>query len=182
MKRAVYSDQTRGHFGLAKKFYTHFTSPIRRYPDLVAHRVLASTLDLTPSPYERDELAALGTHCSWTEQTADEAERFLVEIKKYRFLEQQLRERRPQVYDAVVVNVRNFGMFVELIDLQVQGLVHISAISDRIVRYDAARDILRDGAVAYGVGAKVKVYVVKVDFDQRRLDFALVRDSRRGKA
>ena len=176
MKRAVYASEPRGHYGLAKKLYTHFTSPIRRYPDLIVHRILGRALDSAPSLYGPGELAALGDHCSRTEQTADEAERFLVEIKKYRFLEQQLQDRKPLTYDAVVVNVRNFGMFVEILDLQVQGLVHVSAISQRIVNFDPAREMLRDGANSYAVGTKVKVFVVKVDFDQRRLDFALSRE------
>ncbi|MFN2351588.1 MAG: ribonuclease R family protein [Kiritimatiellia bacterium] len=118
MKRAVYSPQALGHYGLAKKYYTHFTSPIRRYPDLVSHRVLAARLQRRRNPYNAGELETLGANCSRTEQVAEQAEKSLLEIKKYRFLEQQLAARKPVPYDAVVVHVRNFGMFVELVELR----------------------------------------------------------------
>ncbi len=183
LKRAVYSPLPKGHFGLAKRYYAHFTSPIRRYPDLVVHRILATALAGGANPYAAEDLAVLGTHCSWTEQVADEAERFLVEIKKYRFLEQQLADGKLVVYDAVAVNVRNFGMFVELIDLQVQGLVHVSAISSEFVHFDSVREVLRAGNRTYQVGTPVRVRVSRVDFDKRRIDFALAeRADRPGEA
>ena len=185
MKRAVYSAEFSGHFGLAKKHYAHFTSPIRRYPDLVVHRQLASWLERgEPGGGEgrarrgavrldRGSLMPIAEHCSSTEQIAEEAERTLEEIKKYRFLEEQVAQGKPLVYEAAVAAVTNFGMFVELIDLQIQGLVHVSAISDRFVRHDRGRNELRSGKQVFGVGVKVNVKVVKVDFDKRRVDFVL---------
>jgi len=171
MNRAVYSARAGKHFGLAKRIYAHFTSPIRRYPDLVLHRALAAASKR--GTYAKDELEAIASNCSRTEQAADEAERSLIEIKKYRFLARELDRKKPQIHDAVVVNVMNFGMFVELLDLQVEGLVHVSAISDRFVTYDQRKRTLHAGNEVYGLGRKVKVFIVKVDFDKRQIDFNL---------
>ena len=173
MPRASYAPEPLGHFGLAKRFYAHFTSPIRRYPDLVAHRILAAALTRQPNPYTRQELKMLGRHCSDTEQTAEAAEKALLEIKKYRFLEQQLRRKQPQVYDAVVVRARNFGLFIELTRLQVQGLIHVASIARGSSRFDAQREILRVGETNYAFGTRVRVFITRVDFDKRQLDFAL---------
>ncbi|MEI6789173.1 MAG: ribonuclease R [bacterium] len=175
MKRAVYSSKEGGHFGLAKKFYAHFTSPIRRYPDLVVHRILAAILESRANPYPGDELERLALHCSETEQTAQEAERELLEIKKYRFLAQQIEQHDVRVYDAVVVKVMNFGLFVELDGLGVQGLIHVSAISDSFVQFDPGMKALRAGQDVYKLGTRVKVFAVKVDFEKRRIDFSLKR-------
>ncbi len=173
MKRALYSAEKGGHFGLAKAHYSHFTSPIRRYPDLIVHRILQASLEGKGTPYGFEDLKRLAQHTSDTEQNAQEAERELVEIKKYRFMEQQLKTRSAQVYDAVVVRVMNFGLFVELESLDIQGLVHISTLSDSFVHFDPTMHALRAGQKVYKLGAHVKVRVAKVDFDKRRLDFVL---------
>ncbi len=174
MKRAIYSAEDTGHYGLAKQWYAHFTSPIRRYPDLVLHRQLATALTSggRGQPGE-DKLKEIASACTDREQTAEEAERAVIEIKKYRYLQQQLELQSPATYEATVVNVSNFGLFVELMELQVQGLVHISAISDRFVRYSRKTQSLRAGKKRYSLGQKVKVYVIDVDFDKRQVDFAL---------
>jgi ribonuclease R len=178
MKRAVYSSKEGGHFGLAKKYYAHFTSPIRRYPDLVVHRILAAALEGKSNPYPADELERIAVHCSETEKTAQEAERELLEIKKYRFLSQQLEEHKLRVYDAVVVKVMNFGLFIELDELDIQGLLHVSSISDQFVRFDPGAKALRAGNEVFKQGTTVKVTVTRVDYEKRRIDFALLRETK----
>jgi ribonuclease R len=180
MKRAVYSAEASGHFGLAKKHYAHFTSPIRRYPDLVLHRQLAGFLlgekggnGFLPADY----LKRTAAHCTAREQLADDASRALIEIKKFRLLQQQLDDQKPVVYDAVVSKVTNYGMFVDVQGVLVTGLVHISAISSNFVRHNSANDTLSVGNESFRVGTKLKVHVARVDFNQRRADFALVRGS-----
>jgi ribonuclease R len=174
MKRATYSAEDTGHYGLAKKYYAHFTSPIRRYPDLVLHRQLATALATgRRGQPDQDALKETALACTDREQNAEEAERAVVEIKKYRYLQQQLELQSPATYEATVVNVSNFGLFVELMELQVQGLVHVSAISDRFVRYSRKTQSLRAGRKRYSLGQKVRVYVTDVNFDKRQVDFAL---------
>ncbi len=171
LKRAVYDARPLGHFGLAKRYYAHFTSPIRRYPDLVVHRQLEARLARRAPPYGRAELDALGPSCSRTEQVADLAEKSLLEIKTYRFLEQQLAQGRPRDYAAVVVRVRNFGVFVQLVELQVQGLVHVSALARDFLRYDERRQTLRAGRQVFARGTRLTVRPARVDFDKRQIDF-----------
>jgi ribonuclease R len=174
MKRAEYSAEAGGHYGLAKTFYAHFTSPIRRYADLVVHRILAARLTRQKRPYTSRRLASLASSCTACEQTADSAERQLVEIKKYRFLEQQIEDRKPQAYDAVIVGTMRFGVFVELIDLQIEGLL---AMRSRAPGYhDRGRQSLRVGNTTYQVGQTVRVIATSVDIDSRKIDFALADD------
>jgi len=180
LSRAVYSATSHGHFGLAKRFYAHFTSPIRRYPDLVVHRQLGSALNLghhvdttLPEQGVADDLEAVAANCCGTEEQAEGAERALIEIKKYRLLAAQVSSGRRRVYGGVVVKVANFGMFVEALDLQIQGLVHVSEISEKFVRFNRRRGSLHAGKQEYKAGTQIRVRVVKVDLDNRRLDFEL---------
>ncbi len=177
LKRAVYSSKQHGHYGLALTYYSHFTSPIRRYPDLVLHRQLADYLSGGERGGRLDQgyLDRVAARSTDREMIADEAERALTEIKKYRFLQQQLDEGKPEEYDAVVVAVKPFGFFVDVIDLQLQGMVHIANISTRFVNFDALTETLSDGRLSVKVGTTLKVYVAKVDFPARRLDFAYVQ-------
>ena len=172
LKRAEYSADKAGHFGLAKRFYGHFTSPIRRYPDLVMHRQLALALagDRKRQP-GREELRAVAASSSQAELRADQAERDLVEIKKYRFLEDRLRAGVPTECDAVVVKCAPYGAFVDVPSLQIGGLVHVSELSKGFVRFDAARDrlVAPEGEIA--PGATVPVVVAAVDFEGRKIDF-----------
>jgi ribonuclease R len=173
MKRAVYSADATGHFGLAKKYYAHFTSPIRRYTDLITHRELASTLTRAKAPYRKSELQSIAFSCTQTEQTAEQAERDAVEMKKYRFLSDQIQSQSPRTYDAVVVRVVNFGLFIDVPELLVSGLVHVSALSDQFVKFNAQGQTLKAGKRTYKIGNKMKVFPVQADFASRRIDFGL---------
>ncbi len=175
MKRAVYSAEDAGHFGLAKRYYSHFTSPIRRYPDLVLHRQLAQwLLDKNKSrAMSADALKQVAEQTTNLEQRADEASRSLIEIKKFRFLQQQLDDGKPVTYQAVISRVTNYGLFVYVKDLQMTGLVHISAISDHFVKFDRGSETLSAGRDKYRLGDTVEVHVARVEFDQRHADFAL---------
>ncbi|MGQ9661638.1 MAG: ribonuclease R [Kiritimatiellia bacterium] len=176
MNRAVYSAVPEEHFGLAKRLYTHFTSPIRRYPDLVVHRQLASRLTERTGKrsrplYTREDLHALAEACSRTEQNADEAERTVDEVKKYRYLEGLLAKGESRVFDAVVVAVTRFGLFAELVDLQLQGLIHVSTLSRGFARFSRKGNYLRDGNKVYTIGHRLPVRVAKVNVDLRQIDF-----------
>lgn len=181
MKRAVYSSKAIGHFGLAKKFYAHFTSPIRRYPDLVLHRQLASWVAGKGGRLDPAWLEEAATRASECEQNADEAERSLVEIKKYRYLQAVFDGEMKGVenrFDAVVAKVARYGVFVDLPSLAVGGMIHISHLSNAYVRWDEAMGVLSDGRQKWEVGTKMKVRISEIDFAQRRLDFVPVIEAK----
>ena len=173
MKRAVYSAERIGHFGLAKKFYAHFTSPIRRYPDLILHRQLASWISGGGGRLDVAWLKRASLNATEREQVADDAERALDEIKKYRYLEEDLRLRGTE-FDAVVGKCTRYGLFVDLPDLAVGGMVHISKLSSGFVRFDEFSGTLSGGGKTWAVGDRLKVRVEKVDFDRRQIDFVPV--------
>ena len=180
MKRALYSAEQIGHFGLAKKFYAHFTSPIRRYPDLVLHRQLASWISGGGGRLDFGWLKRAAQNASEREQVADDAERALDEIKKYRYLEEDLRAR-GSVFDAVVAKCTRYGLFVDLPALAVGGMVHISKLADGFVRFDEFHETLAGDGRTWTVGDKLKVRVEKVDFDRRQIDFVPVAERPAGK-
>ncbi|MFU8781017.1 MAG: ribonuclease R family protein, partial [Kiritimatiellia bacterium] len=174
MNRALYSSTETGHYGLAKNYYAHFTSPIRRYPDLVAHRLLGKCLSaLGGEGYSKARLAEIARHSSEREEVAALAERDLTEIMKYRYLEHQQKEKERPVYDAVIVSVTHYGVFVELLELQLQGLVHVSALSSEFLRFHRGRSELINRKNRYKLGDSVRVKVEEVDFDARRVTFVL---------
>ena len=178
MKKAVYDAGTMGHFGLAKKYYAHFTSPIRRYPDLTLHRQLADYL-VKPGLAKRPPqlLERWAEHTSEREVMAAEAERGLVEIKKYRLLEEQLNTRQILEYTAIISKCMPFGCFVEIPELAVSGLVHVSLLSRRFVKYNESDHTLSaPGGGKWKVGDRLQVHIAGVDFRARRLDFTPVRD------
>jgi len=169
LKRALYSSKEIGHYGLAKNYYAHFTSPIRRYPDLVLHRQLASFIAGKGGRLDPGWLERTARHCSEREQVADDAERSLVEIKKFRYLEAQAGGDRE--FDAVIARCMHNGCFVELPELAAGGLIHISRLSEDYVRFDAFRECLEAGGNTWKVGDRLKVRVLRVDFDARQVDF-----------
>jgi ribonuclease R len=175
MKLARYHEENLGHFGLATSMYAHFTSPIRRYPDLVVHRALRGLrkgASEEREPRLPEALPEMGVHLSKTEQTAAEAERELVEWKKVRFMAGRLGE----TFRGYVTGVQAFGLFVELEEIYVQGLVHVSSMSDDYYRLNEKAHCLigENTRRCYRLGDHVEVQVARVDLDRRQVDFALV--------
>jgi ribonuclease R len=192
MQKARYDATSLGHFGLAAEHYTHFTSPIRRYPDLVVHRMLReskrgsgvvsgprpatkTTPDLiAPARREEleDELPEIAKHTSEMERRADEAERELLQWKKVRFMADKVGDE----FDGYISGVAPFGLFVELIAHYVEGLVHISSMADDYYRYHEQQHVLRGETTKkiYRLGDKVDVQVVRVDMERRQVDLGLV--------
>src|SRR5437868_3338759 len=175
LKRARYATTPLGHYGLAKANYAHFTSPIRRYADLEVHRALAERdLARRTSPAV-PQLSAIADHISVTERNAAEAEIDAVKMKKLEFFESQLEARNPQVFDAVVIDVRNYGLLVELPEILLTGLVHVSTLADDFYIFSTAqrRFIGRQRRRSFAVGNKLRVHVARVDQFKRQIDFAI---------
>jgi ribonuclease R len=175
MKLARYHEENLGHFGLATDMYAHFTSPIRRYPDLVVHRALRTLRRGSDSEAEarlREALPEMGRHLSERERKATDAERELVEWKKVRFMAGKLGEAFP----GYVTGVQSFGLFVELEEIYVQGLVHVSSMTDDYYLFDERAHLLKgeNTRKVYRLGDKVEVQVVRVDLERRQIDFGLV--------
>jgi ribonuclease R len=193
LKRARYSPQPLGHYGLAKANYLHFTSPIRRYADLVVHRALGGDptgaggrrARSASTPYQPDmaEIASIAEHVSTTERTAADAEVDAVQMKKLEFFQRQLDERKPQIFRASVVDVRNYGLMVELPDALVTGLVHVSSLMDDFYSFEPARRQLigRRSRKRFSVGDELSVFVVRVDAFKRQVDFAIALASEASK-
>ncbi len=172
LKQARYSEENVGHFALASECYTHFTSPIRRYPDLIVHRVLGALLDKQDAPYDTAHLAELTTRCSMTERTAAEAERELVEWKKVKFMIDHVGDE----FDALIISTTKYGFFVELAEMFIEGLVPINSIvDDRYTYTEATRRII--GARThkqYSIGNPVRVRLDRVNGSARQLEFSVV--------
>ncbi|MEI6033299.1 MAG: ribonuclease R [Verrucomicrobiae bacterium] len=175
LKRARYAPDPAGHYGLAKADYTHFTSPIRRYSDLVVHRALERLLEITKTGPDSQTLAAICEHISTTERTASDAERESVRLKKLEFFQIQVGERTGQTFRATIMDVRNFGMFVELPEFLLSGLVHISSLGGDFFVPDLAKGRLvgRSTKKVYRVGDQIEVSVAKVDMFKQQVDFAV---------
>lgn len=175
LKRARYSPDPIGHYGLAKADYTHFTSPIRRYSDLVVHRALERLLELTKTGPDSLTLGKLSEHISTTERTASDAERESVRLKKLEFFQIQVGERTGQTFRATIMDVRNFGMFVELPEFLLSGLIHISSLGGDFFVPDLAKGRLvgRSTKKVYRVGDQIDVAVAKVDMFKQQVDFAV---------
>ncbi|HEX4511133.1 MAG TPA: RNB domain-containing ribonuclease, partial [Burkholderiaceae bacterium] len=203
MQQAIYTPANSGHFGLAYEAYAHFTSPIRRYPDLLVHRVIKAILAtrkyhlqlpaptgseavptkrptrpgtaVKPPVHGTESWVAAGEHCSANERRADEASRDVEAWLKCRFM----RERLGEEFSGTVSAVTGFGLFVTLDALYVDGLVHITELGGEYFRFDEVRQELRGErtGVRYAIGARVRVQVSRVDLDGRKIDFRIVHDA-----
>ena len=173
LMRARYAVEPLGHYGLAKAKYTHFTSPIRRYADLVVHRAL-----FQKSHGPTHSLKETAEHISDTERNSADAERDSKDVKLYAFLKAQLKSPRPTPYPALVTDVRNFGFFVDVPGLAMSGLVHLSCLEDDFYVFDSDRSQLvgRRTRRMIRLGDKVQVQVAKVDSFKKQVDFRLARD------
>lgn len=176
LKQARYHEQNEGHFALAAKSYTHFTSPIRRYPDLMIHRILKHSIDHVQPEWSEEELHEIAGECSHTERRASEAERELVEWKKVRFMIERVGEEFP----ALVINATRFGMFVELETLFIEGLVPMDTLpGDRYTYHENSREIIGERSRrTFRIGEQVVVRLDRVDEAERRLQFSLVEPER----
>ena len=181
LMRARYAVEPLGHYGLAKKKYTHFTSPIRRYADLVVHRALFQPQGQRVAIRPLKEVA---DHISETERNSDDAERDSRDVKMFAFLNAQLKSAHPPRYAALVTDVRNFGFFVDVPGLGMSGLVPLSGLSDDFYQFDATRGQLlgRRTRRVFKLGDNVEVQIAKVDTFKKQVDFKLAgmeRDRRR---
>lgn len=190
MNQAVYQPQNVGHFGLAYSAYAHFTSPIRRYPDLLVHRAIrrvirskikTSRVVRAPGamplaaaqiyPYSDADMASFGEQCSFTERRADDATRDVISWLKCEFIKDKVGE----VFDGIVSSVTGFGLFVELKDVYVEGLVHVTSLPEDYYRFDAAHHRLVGERTrkVFRLGDELSVQVVRVNLDERKIDFEL---------
>ncbi|MDR0391875.1 MAG: VacB/RNase II family 3'-5' exoribonuclease [Planctomycetaceae bacterium] len=173
MQKAIYSPESDGHYALASQCYCHFTSPIRRYPDIVIHRLLDEILDgINPTP-EMRELVLLGEHCSDREQRAETAERELKKLKLIDYMSRRIGER----LEVVITNVESFGIFVMGTTIPAEGLVRVEGLTDDLYKFQRDAKILiglrKNNALR--IGDKLLVEVVRADFDARQIDFRMVK-------
>jgi ribonuclease R len=175
MQKARYDSVNMGHFGLAATSYTHFTSPIRRYPDLVVHRSLRELRHTRVSDERREvlelSLPEAGRHTSERERRANEAERELVQWKKVRFMADKVGE----AFEGYITGVTHFGLFVELVEHYVEGLVHISTLADDFYRFTEGTHALfgENTKKVYRLGDHVRVQIVRVDLERRMIDLGI---------
>jgi ribonuclease R len=174
LKQAVYSPAEEGHYALASDTYCHFTSPIRRYPDLTVHRLLDRWLRTGRARSDETELVALGEHCSKMERRAEAAERQLVKLKLLTYLS----ERIGMELEVVITGVADYGFYAQAEKLPVEGLIHVSTLTDDYYYYDEDGHSLtgRRTHRRYRLGDKVRVNVVRVDLQRLQLDFRVKRD------
>jgi ribonuclease R len=201
LNQAVYSPDNKGHFGLALSEYAHFTSPIRRYPDLLVHRAIRHVLRsgggvkkggmqrmkralnklvgggggvAKSFDYSGADMLRLGEHCSLTERRADEATRDVTDWLKCEYMLDKVGES----FDGIVTSVLGFGLFVELADIYVEGLVHITSLRNDYYHFDAAKHTLtgEHSRTSYCLGDSVRVRVARVDLDDKKIDFEMLDD------
>jgi ribonuclease R len=174
LQQAVYSPDNIGHFGLAFDHYAHFTSPIRRYPDLLVHRAIKHILSKKQKSaftYTHDDMASLGEHCSMTERRADEATRDAVDWLKCEYMMDKVGED----FVGTISSVTSFGLFVELDDIYVEGLVHVTSLDNDYYHFDPShhRMIGERANKMYRLGDRIHIKVASVNLDDRKIDFVL---------
>jgi ribonuclease R len=182
MNQATYHPDNVGHFGLAYDEYTHFTSPIRRYPDLLVHRAINHLLahkSVDNWSYNQSTMQQLGEHCSYTERRADEATRDVNDWLKCEFM----MDKVGQSFEGIITSVKNFGVFVLLNSIYVEGMVHITALNSDYYDYDATHHVLRGQRTGmnYRLGDKISIKVARVDLEKRQIEFELAGTTSSGK-
>jgi ribonuclease R len=191
MNRAIYSPESYGHFGLNYPEYTHFTSPIRRYPDLLVHRAIRYLIRKKSKntevfrvngsrvlsqeeiyPYDKNQLKSFGEHCSLTERRADEATRDVINWLKCEFLSSRVGEQ----FDGTVSTVTGFGLFVQLDEMYIEGLIHITSLPNDYYQYeeDHHRLVGEKTGKIFRLGDNLKVKVIRVELNERKIDFELI--------
>ncbi len=176
MKQAVYDGANIGHFGLSLPAYAHFTSPIRRYPDLIVHRVIKAILNKQANQklckgakfYTEEEITQLGEQCSMAERRADDATRDVADWLKCEFMQDHVGD----VFEGVIASVTNFGLFVRIVDYQIDGLIHITALGNDYFHYDDIKQWLigENSGLVYRLGDVIKIKVAAVNLDERKID------------
>ncbi len=171
---AVYQPENKGHFGLALDSYSHFTSPIRRYPDLLLHRAIKHLVrdqSRDRFPYGRQQMVELGRHCSWTERRAEDASRYVDERLKCQFMKRHIGD----MFNGIVSGVTSFGLFVELTDFAVSGLVHVTALPNDYYHFDPVGSSMtgKRRGLRYRLADEVQVEVIGVSLEERKIDFRL---------
>ena len=176
MRKAEYSERGIGHYGLAKQHYTHFTSPIRRYSDLVMHRILKSYLQKRKSIYTKSRLSEIAKLCSERELIATQAARDVNELKIFRYFHEQLKTGNLEEYEAVVVDVRKHGLFIDIPEVQAYGMIHKSLLGTKTYFDSGKKQFFSRGknAKVFKIGLSLKVAIARVDLNKRYLDFAPV--------
>ena len=174
LRQAIYSTDNRGHFGLSYESYCHFTSPIRRYPDLYIHRALKQVIQKEKASkfsLAAEKVELIGEHCSMTERRADRASRDATDWLKCDYMQHKV----GQTFDGFIADVTGFGLFVELKDIYVQGLVHVTALKNDYYQFDSVHHALRgkSGNTVYRLGDAIRVQVARVNLDDRQIDFVL---------
>lgn len=175
---AVYQPENIGHFGLALEAYAHFTSPIRRYPDLLVHRAIKHALSggrATTYRYAAHDIAALSLQCSERGRRAEDAEREVDDRYRCAFMERHV----GSAFDGVISGVTSFGLFVELNETRITGLVHVTQLPNDYYHFDPGRRLLRGErrGVAFQLGDPVRIQVLRASLDERKIDFRLLETS-----
>lgn len=174
MQMAIYSPENKGHFGLAYETYTHFTSPIRRYPDLLVHRAIKHCLQkksIKEFPYSFVKMISLGEHCSKTERRADDATRDVINSLKCQYMQNKV----GTVFSGLITGVTSFGMFVEVTDFSVEGLIHITSLEGDYYHFDPIGRRLcgESSGKVYRLSDQVRVKLIRVNLEEKKLDFEL---------